>query len=434
MRHGKKWQPFEDQFLRDCVEKGLSNAEIIHAFRSKYGPNARGPSGIKKRRSEVCGDIPPRFRQNPHTSSPNLLEPDENVHVNLEVGEESAKVHVLASRSIKNPEMLFEKSGLDPEKWELVPTQHEVKKWDVPMKLDNEAVIVPCWYVAIRVRLKYQYTSMPSPIAFEMPERKRAPAIGNQSTLTTVHFSDIHFPYHDPACVEILYQILEDLPSVEFVADQGDTIDCQEISSYPKDPTERIGLKEEILQGAQHFATVTDLAPNAQKVWTEGNHEDRLRRLIWSLAESRQAGEILTLEPVKASLQWGSLLGLDSLGWEVIPYPSHHLLWNLLVVCHGETARQGSGQSEKAELTKYSKSGVSGHTHRIGFYGQRIYDGSLGWWGLGCMCTLTTSYINHPNWQQGFAVINWAPDKKTYSVERVRVHNGKAIFRGKTYG
>jgi hypothetical protein len=78
---------------------------------------------------------------------------------------------------------------------------------------------------------------------------------------------------------------------------------------------------------------------------------------------------------------------------------------------------------------------MSGHTHRIGGYTQRIYEGSLSWWGLGCLCSLQTqNYINHPNWQQGFALVNWAKDKETYSVERVRVHDGKAIFRGKTYG
>jgi hypothetical protein len=427
------WQDAEDQFLRTCVKRGLSNKQLVIAFQGKFGPEKRSDSAIKKRRSEVCGDIPV-LKQQTHFR-PELLEPDEKVHVKTYDNESIAQVHVMASRSIKNPEMLFEQSGLDTEKWELVPGEHQVKKWDVPMRIKEEAVVVPCWYVAIRVRLKYEFSSLPMPIVFDIPQRKKNIVPLRKAITTSVHWSDIHFPHEDAACIEILYQILDDLDNVEFVADQGDTLDCQEISSYPKNPLTRVSLKDEVLMGAKHFATVTELTPNAQRVWCEGNHEDRLRRLIWGLADSRQAGEILGLDSVREALEWKSLLGLESLDWQMVRYPKHHLLHNRLVICHGETARQVSGQSAKAELLKYSKSGLSGHTHRVEYYGERTYDGSIGWWGLGCLCDIANvQYTNHPNWQQGFAVVNWSPDKKTYSVERVRIHDGKAIFRGKTYG
>ena len=433
MARQNAWTEAEDKFLRDCVKRGLKNPQIVIAFGSKFGPEKRGKAAITKRRSDTCSDIP-TLRGSGYLV-PEMVKPDENVHVNVADGEETGKVHVLASRSIKNPEMLFEKSGLDPEKWELVPGEHTIKKWDVPMRIKEEPLVIPCWYVAIKVRLKYEHTMLPIPIVFEMPTRAKNIKSVHRSITTSVHFSDVHFPHQSTESVEILYQILDDLEDVEFVADQGDTLDCQEISAFPKDPEKRISLKEEVIMGAEHFATVSQLVPNAEKIWCEGNHEDRLRRLIWSLADKRQAGEILALDSIRQALQWGSMLGLDSLGWESIPYPKHHLLNNRLIVCHGEVARQGSGQSAKAELKKFSKSGISGHTHRVEYYGERTYDGSIGWWGLGCLCDITNvQYTNHPNWQQGFAVVNWSPDKKTYSVERVRIHDGKAIFRGKTYG
>ena len=186
------WESPEDNFLRDCVKRGLKSPQIVIAFNSRFGPAKRGGSAILKRRTQVCADIPTLRGDTSASLVADVVKPDEDVHVNIEEGEEFGRVHVLASRSIKNPEMLFKKSGLDPDKWELSPTQHEIKKWDVPMRIKEEAVVIPCWYVSIKVRLRYEYTSMPRPVVFEMPKRIRAPAIGKQSILTTVHFSDIH--------------------------------------------------------------------------------------------------------------------------------------------------------------------------------------------------------------------------------------------------
>ena len=88
---------------------------------------------------------------------------------------------------------------------------------------------------------------------------------------------------------------------------------------------------------------------------------------------------------------------------------------------------------EKAELKHYSKSGMSGHTHRIGYYGKKTYDGQSAWFGLGCCCALRTSYVSHPQWQQGFCVVVWSEDRKNFAVERVRVFDGVAYWRGRRY-
>jgi hypothetical protein len=444
--NGKLWTEAEDQFIKQCVAQGCTNAEVLAKFQRHFGVSARGRSAIYRRRYIVAPQTRQKIPNLGDTDVEQLAESfsppseeDEKVVVEIEDGDEYGRVYVLASSSIKTPEGLFEACGLDADVWELTPGEHAIKKWDVPMKLKDgkggqQPVVVPCFYIAIKVRKRWEHSSVPMPIVFELPSMSvKTPS--KTDTLTTVHFSDIHFPNQDQRAVDILYSIMSDLPRIDVVVDHGDTLDCSEISAYPKDPDRRVSLKEEIRQGAEHFATVAQLAPNARRIWLEGNHEDRLRRLIWSLSDKRQAGEIFSIDSVKEALQWKNLLGLESLGFEVIPYPRHELLWNLLIVCHGEAARNVSGQSEKQELSKYSKSGLSGHTHRIGGFTQRIYDSSLSWWGLGCLCSLhTQSYINHPNWQQGFALVHWAQDRKTFSVERVRIHDGKAIFRGRTYG
>ena len=420
------WTHEEDTFIKDLASRRTPNRKIIARFRDHFG-DYRSKYAIIKRRADLY-------------KSPNLTEPDvtswrelptkPSERLDVDMTDAGGTVTIMGSMSIKNPEELFIKSELDPEIWEMVDAA-PVRKWDVPMKLEEGPVVVPCYYVSIKVRKKWDHTSLPKPVILNYKPPKKAKRKKDRP-FQSVHYSDLHLPYHDERALKILYAILEDVDP-DIVVDHGDTIDCEQISSFKKDPAKRIPLRDEIQMGAKHFATVTELTPNAERIWCEGNHEQRLKRLIWSLAEGRQAGELLTLPKVAAALSWPSLLGLDELGWEMVEYPQHKLLFDKLILTHGEKVRGQSGQSEKAELNHYSKSGLSGHTHRVGYYGKKTYDGQVGWWGLGCMCAIRTSYISFPNWQQGMCVIVWAPDRQNFAVERVRIFDGVAYFRGRRY-
>lgn len=419
MAGGKPWTGPEEALIIELASAGKTNAEIYDEFQRRW-PGRRGKAAVKKRRADLSSKI-----TDEHTTSPQA--PDETISVSEDgdIGE----VVVMASESIKTPEALFEKSGLDPDVWEIVGDS-QVRKWDVPMKVGEQPVVIPCFYVSIKVRKKWEHSRLPMPVVLKITRPRTSKPTGG--AFTSVHFSDIHFPFHDPRVVNILYQIL-DYTRPGFVADHGDTIDCTEISKYPKDPFHRVDLKDEIRMGAEHFGTVHALTPDADHVWLEGNHEQRLQRLVWSLAENRAAGEILTLPAVKEALSWPSLLGIGELGWETVPYPGHKLLFNKLILCHGEKVRGGSGSSEKAEYQHYGKGGISGHTHRIGYFGKRDYDGEQGWWGLGCCCLIRADYTSFPNWQQGFAVVTWSKDRSHFAVERVRIFDGVAHFRGKRF-
>ena len=367
--------------------------------------------------------------------------PDETIKVNL--GEEFGHVAVAASVSIKTPEELFARSGVDSDVWELMP-EGKVKKWDVPMKIktlktlpdgtvvhSQEPVVIECHYVAIGVRKRWNHTELPSPVVLKVTRPlRRKPSDG---AFTSVHYSDVHWPNASRPCVNILYQIL-DWTNPGLVIDHGDLLDCEQISKYPKDPLNRTSLKNEIKMGAEHLGIVHGITQDAEHVWLEGNHEERMKRTIWALADQRQAGEILTLPSVQESLSWPSLLGIGELGWQTIPYPGHKLIFDRLIACHGEKVRAESGQSAKAEFNHYSKGGLSGHTHRVGEFTKRKYDGEQAWFELGCMCSISgVGYTNYPNWANAFAVITWSADRKRYQFERVRVHDGVAYFRGKRF-
>lgn len=422
MAGGPTWTEAEDALIVNLTAKGCTNSEIYEAYKAKYGHKDRSWSAVAKRRAMLGAEVEKEVEPDPPDA------PDETIDVSVEGA--GGTVAVMASASIKDPVTLFNRSGLDPKVWEIVPDSGQMRKWDVPMKVDDEPVVIPCYYIGIKVRKRWEASDLPSPIVLRVTRPStRKPTKG---PYTSVHASDLHLPHHDPAALNLLYQVL-DFVSPNLFVDHGDTLDCEEISKYPKDPMNRTTLKEEIRMGAEHLGTVHAITPNAEHVWLEGNHEERLRRLVWSLADNRQAGEILTLPAVQEVLQWRSLLGIGDLGWETIAYPRHKLLFDRLILCHGEKVRKDSGQTEKAEYNHYGKGGLSGHSHRVGYYGRRDYNGQHGWWGLGCMCAIRTDYVSFPNWQQGFCVLTWSDDRTAFAVERVRIFDGVAYFRGQRF-
>jgi hypothetical protein len=270
---------------------------------------------------------------------------------------------------------------------------------------------------------------LPRPIQVNIPEPSFPKP--DRESYVCVHYGDVHFPFQDDAALNVLYQVTADLCPDE-VNCHGDLADCYSISKYEKDPQHRIELQDELRQVAEHLGIMAAISPFAKRRWLLGNHEDRLRRLIWDLAQSLPAQQLVRLPNVWEQLEWGRLVGADSAGWEI--HTGKVVQFDKLVLKHGDVVRQQSAYSARAELERYQKSGISGHTHRRGVYEKRDLNGAHAWWEHGCLCDLNPSYVSDPNWQQGFLVVTWSADRSSYGVEEVRIHDGTAIFRGKTYG
>ena len=258
---------------------------------------------------------------------------------------------------------------------------------------------------------------------------KKYTAAKAEGLFSSVHYGDIHFPFQDERALTIRNKILDFL-NPGLVVDHGDTLDCESISRFPKDPLNRTSLADESQMGARDFGEVTALTPKADHIWFEGNHEERLKRLLWKAADARDLGEILTLEGVRDHLAWGNLLGLDDLGWESIPYPEHKLLFGKLMLIHGNTVRAHSAYAAKAEHDRYGKSGISGHTHKMGGFYHTDYNGVHSWHELGLLGSIRNDYVAHANWQQGLGVVTWSEDRTRWGFEPVMIHEGVAFFRG----
>lgn len=267
------------------------------------------------------------------------------------------------------------------------------------------------------------------PIQVEVPVYE-LPSVGEGRSFTTLHYGDVHFPFEDQKALEILYAITRDVQP-EMVVCHGDLLDCYEISRYEKNPKHRGSLQHEIEQASKHLATMTALSPNAERWYFQGNHEDRLRRLIWDMASGLPESQIMNLPSVTAALEWPTLLGLDAIGWQW--KEKRETLFDKIILKHGNVVRKWSAFTAKGEWEKYGRSGISGHTHRLGAFFHRDANGAQAWWEHGCLCNTNPEYVDDPDWQNGLAVVTWSEDRTRFAVELVFIQDGTAFFRGKMY-
>jgi hypothetical protein len=427
---GVPYSPEEEEWLAQRIARRESNTQIYAAHQtSGFPPRAAASiAAARSKRPAILARV-----QELRAATERAATGGEDMPafgVVFEEGEHEAVAESTGTR-VRTLDALLEQANVDPGVWAV--QDHTVKSWEVGIKVgageDARVVTETLWGVRASLKRRLE-TYLPQPVVLRVT-RPRLPKSA-PGLFTSLHYSDIHFPHHDPRALNILYQIAE-FVRPGFVCDHGDTLDCQEISKYPKDPLHRVSLKDEILMGAMHHGIMHELTPDADHVWLEGNHEQRLTRLIWGLAEQRAAGEILTLPAVQASLTWGSLMGLDSLGWETVPYPGHYMLHDKLILKHGSQVRPHSGATARAEHEKYGKSGMSGHTHRRGVFESRDHNGVHMWVELGMLGRVRDDYVDFPDWHQGLVCATWSDDRQVYGVEHIRIHDGETYFRGRHF-
>lgn len=270
----------------------------------------------------------------------------------------------------------------------------------------------------------------PRPFAVPVPKPK-APAVLKGFRRTLV-YGDTHVPHHDPAALSVIMGWAKD-NGPESILHVGDLLDCYGISRFSKDPNRVHGLQDEIDLAREHLHQMAQLCPKADRWLLEGNHEDRLRKVIWDLPGG--AAELARLTSFQRAMTWPALLQLPDIGWEFVPTHEQTKTPILpkLITKHGTVVRKWSGFTAKGEWERYGKGGLSGHTHRLGKFYHRDHNGSHMWVETGCTCSLDPEYMLDPDWQQGFVVVTHTADGDRYAVEDVYIESGVAVWRGKVY-
>lgn len=247
--------------------------------------------------------------------------------------------------------------------------------------------------------------------------------------LTAVVYGDTHIPFQDDAALRVVGEIVRRVQP-DVLCHDGDLLDCYHLSRFDTNPKRMHRLQDEIDAARQHLAAFRLLARHARMVLLEGNHEDRLRRALWS--SQGHAKALLELNTISEATTWPNLLGLEDMGIEFYPYGEQSKVKILpkWILKHGSVVRKLSGYTARAELERYGSSGSSGHTHRLGMHMHGDRNGNHCWVEAGCTCTLTPEYAEDPDWQQGALVLTFEPETGAFQAEPVYIHKGTTVFRG----
>jgi UDP-2,3-diacylglucosamine pyrophosphatase LpxH len=238
---------------------------------------------------------------------------------------------------------------------------------------------------------------------------------------TYLFLSDIHVPYHDAVAIKLVLGFIKEqkLDAIYLI---GDIVDFYTLSKYDKDPKRLLTLQDDVDQTVEILSAIRECAGEDTPIYyRSGNHEYRLDKYLVSHPEISQ------LRAMKLS----SLLEFERLGIKEIKYTEYHELHGLQVE-HGDIVRKRSGSTAGGMLDKRWKSGISGHTHRLGVHYVSNTSGNYFWAENGCLCSLDPHYlIGRPDWQQGFTLISKVDDHLL--TEQARIVDGKLLFRDKKY-
>jgi hypothetical protein len=279
--------------------------------------------------------------------------------------------------------------------------------------------------------------SRPKPLEILKPKKPRKgdpqkARRGKSKLHHAVVYGDTHIGFQDKKALKVVSGVIQDIQP-EQIVHLGDLLDCYTISDFRRDPARLSTLQDEIDEAQDHISGMRALAPKAKFTLLEGNHEHRLEKAIWTLPGA--AAQLPKLKVFQKAMTWPNLLRTEDLGVAFLPYAGQSKVKVLpnIIVKHGDIVRPAGGYSAKGEHGKYGKSGISGHTHRMGAHFHRDYHGSHVWWEAGCTCQMAMEYAADPDWQQGCLVVTYEPDGNWFQIEPVYIQDGKGIWRDTMY-
>jgi hypothetical protein len=239
---------------------------------------------------------------------------------------------------------------------------------------------------------------------------------------TAAILNDLQMPYHDAEVLALVENFLIEIqPDYEIF--NGDIFDFYALSDFDKNPNRINRMQDELDLTKAMLRRHHAILPKAIKKLIIGNHEDRLRRFLWTRAKELATLRCLTVE---------ELLGLKDYNIELIAYEQGLMVNDVFLIIHGDIASIHSGYTAKRMFEKHGGCGICGHCHRGGSFYKRDRFGIWGWWENFCLCHLNPDWIKNPNWVQGFSLVHFQGDR--FWVEQIPIVNKKFMYGGKVYG
>lgn len=233
---------------------------------------------------------------------------------------------------------------------------------------------------------------------------------------------DCHHPFSDMRAWKLLLKVAKKFDFHGCLV-LGDFADLYAVSSHDKsDPS--IRLEWEVAETKKRRAEL-DAIGFKEKLYTTGNHEERIRRYI-----TKNAPELSYL------VNEDKLLGLSENGWKVTPYRKHTRVGKLY-------ATHDSGGAGKYEFVRvgasFEASVVIGHVHRMGVHywnnlrGDSHVSAAFGWLGDKEKADYMHKVRRDKDWTLGFGTLVVEPNGVVH-LQAVPIIHYKACVFGEVVG
>ena len=233
---------------------------------------------------------------------------------------------------------------------------------------------------------------------------------------------DIHYPLHDKACLNIVYDFIKDFRP-DYLVYAGDQMDMDSISHFNKKKPklkegkrlakEYKGFQEDVLNRIGYI-----LPLKCKKFFMIGNHEYRIERL---LEESPEYEGLIEVE---------KKLNLEN--YTIIPFNDVFNIGDMHFT-HGWYYNMHYAKKTVLEAQKMI---FVGHVHKPQLYTavSPAYSLPKQCVGIGCLCNKNPSYLlDKPNaWVHQF-LFWYMFDDGTFTYYTPTIINGRCIINGKVY-
>jgi hypothetical protein len=156
-------------------------------------------------------------------------------------------------------------------------------------------------------------------------------------------------------------------------------------------------------------------------IMKEGNHDERLRALIY-----QKAPELFGLP--EASLEFLVRERADIDEWVC---DKRKVMAGRLNILHGHELPQGVMSPVNIARGLYLRTkanSLCGHHHRSSYHAEMTLDEDMiSCWSAGCFCHMKPNYMPINSWNHGGAIVTIAADGKNFTVDNVRIKDGRVL-------
>ena len=229
--------------------------------------------------------------------------------------------------------------------------------------------------------------------------------------------SDLHIPYQDDRAVGLMLGLQKKIKPDVVVID-GDLFDFAGLSKFSGAPLPVEETRDSIIAGVK---LIKKMQNTSEVILIFGNHEARFSRAIHD--KLPEFDSLIDLETVIQQKLSTKIKIVTTTNTEAMLEFDDTLL-----IGHFRLLSMHSAFTAKRCVDRYNTSIVQAHTHRLGAFYKRAMNTTIKGYECGCLCSTNPSYMQYPNWQQGFLV--YTRTGANWGIEVAEIENGTMMFRG----